>query len=615
MTPVSGDAQIAQAFFGAVPSQDGVTFRVWAPAAREVQLVLHDGGAAGTHAMARIDGGVFETWIEGAAAGDTYGFRMDGGDALPDPASRFQPNGVHGPSQIVDASTYRWTDERWRPRRVEDLIVYELHVGTFSPQGTFAGARERLPYLRDLGVTAIEVMPIADFPGARNWGYDGGALFAPSRAYGSPDDFRAFVDAAHGHGLAVILDVVYNHLGPEGAYAVCFSPHYLTERHTSPWGRAVNLDGPGAEHVRRFIVENALYWIRDFHVDGLRLDATHALIDDSEPTIVQELVEAVRAHAGRRVVVHAEDHRRLERMIENPDTGWGREGVWADDFHHITRRLLAGDAHGYFAEFAGTAGELATVIQQGWHTPSDRAPMYRFIICLQNHDQVGNRAQGDRLHHAIAPEAWRAASTVLLTAPMTPLLFMGQEWAASTPFLYFTDLHAELGQHVTAGRRREFAAFPEFSAPDALARIPDPQAEATFTHSRLKWEEVRTAEHARALALYRQLLSLRRSHDALAGSGETHGEAIAPDSETLVMRRHADGRTFWIVARFRSAGQVDLTAAAEALGHDLRGIALKPVIDTEHSEFAAEPRAIEVSAMSSSTLVTFQRAGAIVLRA
>ena len=620
--------QIAQAVFGAVPSQDGVRFRIWAPDARELTLVLHDGKAAGTHPLARIEGGVYETWVRGAAAGDTYAFRMDGGDPRPDPASRFQPQGVHGPSQIIDAGAYRWHDAAWRPRRLEDLIVYELHIGTFSPEGTFAGARARLPYLRDLGVTAVEVMPIADFAGNRNWGYDGAALFAPARAYGPPDDFRAFVDEAHRQGLAVILDVVYNHLGPEGAYLPHFSPQYLTDRHAGPWGRSVNLDGPGAEHVRRFIVDNALYWIRDFHVDGLRLDATHALVDESDTHIVAALARAVREAAPARVILHAEDHRNEARMLERPsEGGWGLDGVWADDFHHVIRRMVAGDAHGYYADFAGTAEELAAVLRQGWlytgqpskhakgprGTRADRVPMYRFVVCLQNHDQVGNRAIGDRVHHAIPPETWRAASVVLLTAPMTPLLFMGQEWAASTPFLYFTDLEPEMGTRVTEGRRAEFADFPSFSSAGGSEKVPDPQAAQTFEASRLRWDEHTQGEHARVLALYRQLLALRRKHDALSGGDELEGEAVAPDSETVVFRRPFDGGAFWVVARFKSGGEVDLTDAASRLGHDIRGVSLDVVLDTEHGEFASSPQAIDLSIMSASTIVRFARPGAIIL--
>ena len=629
MTGTLDDTQAARAFFGAVPSHDGARFRLWAPAARAVSLVLHDGTAAGTHPLARVEGGLFETWVRGAAAGATYAYRMDDGEAKPDPASRFQPQGVHGPSLIVDPHAYVWHDTRWHAPRVNDVVIYELHVGTFTPDGTFAAASARLPYLRDLGITAVEVMPVADFPGNRNWGYDGVALFAPSHAYGTPDDFRAFVNDAHRLGLAVILDVVYNHLGPEGAYVFYFSDHYLTDRHASPWGMAVNLDGPGAEFVRHFILDNARHWIREYHLDGLRLDATHALIDTSTTNIVLELAQTLHRVVPRRILLYAEDHRNLAQMLEQESHGgWELDGVWADDFHHIVRRMVAGDAAGYYSDFAGTTQELATVIGQGWlytgqhsthmerqrGSDPSRIPMSRFVVCLQNHDQVGNRALGDRLHHSIPPEVWRAASVVLLTVPMTPLLFMGQEWGASSPFLYFTDLEPELGRNVTEGRRREFSAFPDFSTPQDATRIPDPQAAETFQASKLPWQEMPQADHARMLALYRELLYLRRRHLALAGSDELHGEAYAPDAGTVVFRRSAGGDTFWVIARLTSSGDVDLSEAASALGHDALGPNLEIVLDTEHAQFAADPRAIDISTVSGATIVRFARPGAIIVR-
>ena len=612
------------AFFGAMPSQGGVRFRVWASGARDAQLQLHDGAAAGIHPLAEAGDGLRETWIEGAATGDRYAYVLDGSRPLPDPASRFQPDGVHGPSQVVDPSAFRWRDEGWRSRPVRDLIVYELHVGTFSPEGTFAGVQRRLPYLRDLGVTAVELMPVADFAGRRNWGYDGVALFAPSRAYGTPDDLRQLVDAAHAHGLAVLLDVVYNHLGPEGAYLPRFSRGYLTGKHTTPWGDAVNLD---ARLVRRFILDNAAHWVREYHMDGLRLDATHALIDENPKNIVAELAEVTQAVAGRPIVIHAEDHRNLASMVEDrPLGGWALDGVWADDFHHVVRRLIAGDRHSYFGDFAGTAQELATIICDGWlysgrhsahmngprGTDPARVPMYRFVVCLQNHDQIGNRAFGDRLHHGIPAETWRAASVLLLTVPMTPLLFMGQEWAASTPFQYFTDLEPDLGRLVTTGRRREFAGFPEFADPDATERIPDPQAESTFTGSRLRWDEQASGEHVRSLALYRALLALRRDEPALSGGTETLGTAVAPDGDTVVMRR-SDGRaTFWVVCRLKGAGSVDVGAAAVSMGSAHRR--LRVILDTEHAEFADGPVSIDVTAGGDGTVIRFQRPGAVILQ-
>ena len=624
MDRVTPDWLSAPPYFGAVPSQDGVRFRVWASGARDVRLEVRDGAAAGIHPLAPAGDGVLETWIAGAGPGDRYAYSLDGSPPLPDPASRFQPDGVHGPSQIVDPLKFAWTDGRWQSRPAPDLIAYELHVGTFTEAGTFAGVQRRLPYLRDLGVTAIELMPVADFAGSRNWGYDGVSLFAPSRAYGAPDDLRRLVDAAHGEGLSVLLDVVYNHLGPEGAYLPLFSPDYLTGRHTTPWGEAVNLD---AHLVRRFILDNAAHWVREYHLDGLRLDATHALIEEQPKPLVAELAEVTRAVAGRAIVIHAEDHRNLATIVEDHGLGgWGLDGVWADDFHHVVRSLTAGDRHAYFADFAGKAEELATIIRDGWlysgqrsghmkgprGTDPNRVPMHRFVVCLQNHDQIGNRALGERLHHSISAEAWRAATVLLLTVPMTPLLFMGQEWAASTPFQYFTDLAPDLGRLVTAGRRREFAGFPEFADPVAAERIPDPQTPATFANSRLQWDETSMGEHLRSLALYRALLALRRDQPSLSGSPETSGAAFAPDDETIVMRRGDVRGTFWVVCRFRSAGAIDVGTAAA--GMDVEIGRLQVVLDTEHAEFAAAPAPVDILSTGRATVIHFQRPGAVILR-
>jgi maltooligosyltrehalose trehalohydrolase len=615
------------AFFGAVPSDDGVRFRIWSPDARSLELVIHSGAAVGVHPLARIESGLYETWVRHAKAGDCYGYRIDG-ETLPDPASRFQPEGVHGPSEVVDPTAFDWSDRGWRIRPARDHILYELHVGTFSPEGTFAGVQRQLPYLRDLGITTIELMPVADFAGTRNWGYDGVALFAPSRAYGRPDDLRRLVDAAHHHGLAVILDVVYNHLGPEGAYLPRFSRRYLTDRHATPWGGAVNVDGNDSQLVRRFIVDNATHWIREYHLDGLRLDATHALIDDSSPHIVAEIAQAVRSAAGREVLVYAEDHRNLSTMVEEGTGAWGLDGVWADDFHHVIRRMTAGDEHGYYADYQGTASELATIIRQGWlytgqHSPHmqrargtdpSRVPMHRFVVCVQNHDQVGNRALGDRIHHTIAPASWRALSVVLLTVPMTPLLFMGQEWAASSAFQYFTDLEPGLGKLVTEGRRKEFAAFPEFSSPAARGRIPDPQADSTFANSRLGWDERNADDHRRSLALYRALLALRRDHPALSGDDARSGLAVPIGTHGIVMRRDDGRERYWIVAALAADAEIDLVAAAASLGDDLRHARLELVLDTEHAEFAADPMPIALPEPSTAALVHFRRPGAVILK-
>jgi maltooligosyltrehalose trehalohydrolase len=479
----------------------------------------------------RSDDGMFTGTFADVAAGDLYAYLLDGDGPFPDPASRFQPQGVHGPSAVVDAGAFEWTDDGWRGRALEEAILYELHVGTFTGAGTFAAAAERLPDLADLGITVVELMPVADFPGSRNWGYDGASLFAPSRAYGTPDDLRRFVDAAHRLGLAVLLDVVYNHFGPDGAYASVFSPFYISTRHRSPWGAAVNLDGEGAAQVRAFFIENALHWLHEYRFDGLRLDATHGLIDDSPRHFVAELIAQVRTSVtDRRVLLMAEDERNFSTIVRPAsDGGWGADAVWADDFHHQVRRFAAGDRDGYYEDFTGTIADLAETIRHGWfyrgqfsaHQGAPRGtdpaglPLSRMVVCLQNHDQIGNRPFGRRLHHQIDPALYRALSALLVFVPETPLLFMGQEWAASSRFMFFTDHHEELGRLVTTGRREEFSRFEAFADPATRDRIPDPQALATFEHSRLIWEERDRPQHASVLALYRGLLALRRREPAL----------------------------------------------------------------------------------------------------
>ena len=610
--------------FGALPVPGGVRFRIWAPAAAALDLILHDGAAAGSHPMPRDAEGVFDRTVDKAGAGDRYRYRIDEGNPLPDPASRFQPDGVHEASQVDDPAAFAWSDAGWSAPPARDLILYELHVGTFSPEGTFAGATALLPKVRDLGVTAIELMPVADFPGARNWGYDGVLLYAPARAYGCPDDLRRLVDEAHRLGLAVLLDVVYNHLGPEGAYLSRFNPQYFSDRHVTPWGAAVNLDGEGSGMVRRFITDSARHWVREYHMDGLRLDATHALIEADGGAMIRDIAAAVRRDEIRPILIHAEDDRNLSAMIEDAQAGgWGLDGVWADDFHHILRRGLAGDSHGYFADFSGTASELARTVVQGWlftgqasahlgrtrGTDPSAAPMHRFVVCLQNHDQIGNRAMGDRLNMQVPADAWRAASAVLLTAPMTPLIFMGQEWAAGTPFQYFTDHAPELGRLVTEGRRKEFAAFPDFSNESARRRIPDPQSPATFEASRLRWEERGDPAHKASLALYRTLIALRLEHHALGASDERQGEAFAPDADTLVVRRRDRNDTFLIVARLRGGGDVDFSSAA-----DVRGDAPWDVIlTTEEPLFALDPAPPAIDQGPGITVIRFRRPGAVIL--
>jgi maltooligosyltrehalose trehalohydrolase len=451
------------------------------------------------------------------------------------------------------------------------------------------------------------------------------ALFAPARCYGTPDSFRRFVDHAHALGLAVLLDVVYNHLGPDGAYLTRFSPDYFTDRYHSPWGAAVNLDGPRSARVREFFIENALHWLHEYHLDGVRLDATHALHDQGETHFLAELSARLHESTDRQVHVIAEDDRNLARMVmPQKDGGWGLDAVWADDFHHQMRRALAGDADGYYADYTGTSTDIATTIRQGWFYTGGfsrvlRAPRgtsaqgvapQQCVVCLQNHDQIGNRAFGDRLHHRIAAAPYRAASTLLLMLPETPLLFMGQEWAASSPFLYFTDHHAELGRLVTAGRRREFRAFAAFANTAVLQSIPDPQADATFESSRLNWSEAATEPHASIRRLYATLLALRGelSSDRRGGDAAT---ARAIGADTIALRRRAtNGDALVICVRLRGAGPVTLDADMAA------GTSRwSTVLTSEDAPFARDGNRPSVDVSASPPVIDYRGPAAVVLRA
>lgn len=535
--------------FGAVPSGNGVRFTLWADA-DHVQLVLHDGAAKGTHALARGPEGLFETWIEGAAAGDRYSYVVDGSKPLPDPASRFQPDGVHGPSQIVDPTKFQWTDTGWQSRPLRDLVIYELHTGTFTPEGTFAGIRNRLPYLRDLGITAIELMPVADFPGSRNWGYDGVALFAPSRAYGSPDDLRALVNDAHRHGLSVILDVVYNHLGPDGNYLPCFSPRYFSTRHQTEWGEALNFDDEAANGARDFVLGNACYWIREFHLDGLRLDATQSIFDSSDRHILAELVERTRAAAlPRSIVITAENEPQCSEHLLPPERGgFGIDGMWNDDFHHTASVALRGSRDGYLYDYTGRAQEFISCAKYGflyqgqrygWQdkargSPLRDVPAASCVVFLDNHDQVANHFIGERITTRTSPQLLRAMTGVLLLGPQTPLLFMGQEFAASAPFTFFADHNAELQPLVHKGRREFLAQFQAYADEAVQAMVPSPSAEDTFRACKLDWSE--TQKHARALALHRDLLRLRREDPVISNPAAYRIDGATLSEKAFVLR-------------------------------------------------------------------------------
>lgn len=497
---------------------------VWAPDHPQLELVIaRADGTTETVAMVPRADGHFIVHDSRGRPGDRYQFILSNGERRPDPASRYQPEGVHGPSECVDPNIYRWQSTRWQRPAWSGQSIYEIHVGTFTSEGTFQAAIEKLDHLVELGVQAIELMPVADFPGQRNWGYDGVALFAPARCYGRPDDLRALVDAAHARGLLVILDVVYNHLGPDGNYLSQFSSGYFhPDRHT-PWGQAFHLSGPGSGPARTFFLSNAAYWLDEFRLDGLRLDATHAIEDDSPRHLLAEIADV--AHQ-RGAFLIAEDERNSCEILRRPDgTGAGLDAAWADDFHHQVRVALTGVRDSYFQSYRGTPDELAETLQHGWFftgqpypfwkgrpkgEPSQHLPPHAFVYCIENHDQVGNRALGERLEHLIEPGAFRAASALLCLSPYPPLIFMGQEWGASTPFLYFTDHAGELGAQVSAGRQKEFSAagLNQHLAPED---VPDPQAAQTFLRSKLNWNECRRPEHAQQLTLYRECLRQRTS--------------------------------------------------------------------------------------------------------
>src|SRR5579872_6769263 len=465
--------------FGAELRDDGVRFRLWAPAAQRVELVLADAGARALD-MPGCGGGWFELVTNAARAGSRYRYRINGELLVPDPASRFNPEDVQGPSMVVDPRAFAWSDADWRGRPWREAVVYELHTGTFSPEGTFAGIASRLDHLVELGITTLELMPIADFPGRRGWGYDGVLPFAPDSAYGTPDMLKALVDAAHRRGLAVMLDVVYNHFGPQGNYLHAYAPQFFTDRHHTPWGRAINFDGIESRTVRDFYIHNACYWLEEFHLDGLRFDAVHAICDDTTPDLLTEIAGTLRRGPGRDRPIYLvlENARNQARYLAAAGSAERFDAQWNDDEHHCLHVILTAERDGYYQDYAARPHALlCRCLAQGFAyqgersahegaprgEPSGHLPPTAFVPFLQNHDQIGNRARGERLSAIVESEAaLRAAVAILLLAPSPPLLFMGEEWAASQPFPYFCDFGPELAEKVREGRRREFARFGAF---------------------------------------------------------------------------------------------------------------------------------------------------------
>ena len=518
--------------FGAAIREDGSAhFRLWAPGAARVDLVLSSGAAQVEFPMRACGGGWCEAVAVDAGAGSRYGFRIDGGTLVPDPASRFNPEDVHLPSAVVAPLAFEWQDDDWRGRPWEEVVLYELHIGTFTSDGTFDAAVLRLDYLAELGVTAVELMPVADFPGRRNWGYDGVLPFAPDASYGTPESLKRLVQAAHARGLLMFLDVVYNHFGPEGNYLHAYAPAFFNPRHRTPWGAAINFDGEHSRTVRDFFIHNALFWLEEYRFDGLRIDAVHEIIDDSRPDIVNEIGAAVHAGPGRSRAVHLvleNDHNGAHYLVrDEAHRPACASAQWNDDIHHAAHVLATGESDGYYSDYSARPlwyfgrclaegfafqGERSPYRGRLRGEPSARLPATAFVDFLQTHDQVGNRAFGERIGMIANPRALAALAACILLAPSPPMLFMGEEFGASTPFLFFCDFEPELGMAVTKGRREEFARFDRFRDPEARHAIPDPNAAESFTRSKLRWEEIVLPGHREHLAYYRKLLALRREH-------------------------------------------------------------------------------------------------------
>jgi maltooligosyltrehalose trehalohydrolase len=590
---------------GARPMLDGsgVTFRLLAPDHQAIDLMLIERDAQGKRKaprrvrMSRQPDGFHAATVRGASEGTLYSYMIGEQGPFADPASRRQPFGAHGPSEVVNLGALAFNDSQWRGRPLEELVIYEVHVGTATREGTFRALIDRLDHIASLGATAIELMPIAEFSGERGWGYDGVCLFAPAHAYGTPADLAALVDAAHHKGLAMILDVVFNHLGPDGNALQTFWPGAFSKDHDTPWGNAFLFDGEGSEQIRELVIECATQWIRDYHFDGLRLDSTHAMHDSTSPHILTAIADCARAAASEReVLVFAEDDRNEARLVrEVTRGGLGLDGVWTDDFHHAVGRIVRGDDRGFYADFRPELSELVKTLQKGWlyeGQPSrhlgkprgspcfDIAPPH-LLIALQNHDGIGNRPKGDRLHHGVDLAWVRAATTLLLCAPFTPMLFMGQELAASTPFFYFTDLPADLGKQVGQARRAE---LEKLGAVD----VPDPQDPKAFERSKIDWSEAERSPGRELLALHRALLALRSTEPAMRRRTRRDMDVERVGESLLLIRRRGsknDPALLFVVGLTRGGEHTFGATEATTPGKGRRWSLL---LDTESKEHGGD---------------------------
>jgi malto-oligosyltrehalose trehalohydrolase len=551
--------------FGAQLQAGGVRFRFWAPEWPEVSVAFQAPGAARTVKMTSAGEGWHELIEAGAGAGTRYDFIAPDGMHVPDPASRFQPDDVHGPSEVIDPAAFAWSAD-WQGRSWAETVIYELHVGTFTEAGTFRAAIDKLDHLVTLGINAIELMPIADFPGKRNWGYDGVLWYAPDSSYGRPEELKALVDAAHARGISVLLDVVYNHFGPDGNFLPSYAPKFFTDRHKTPWGAAVNYDGPHAQVVRDFVLHNALFWLEEYNLDGLRLDAVHAIMDDSPRHLLEELAARARALSTRPLHLLLENEDNSASWLSRDDRGIPEDfsAQWNDDVHHVLHVAATGERQGYYGDYHGQTEKLGRALAEGFAfqgetmpfsgrergEPSAHLPPSAFVAFIQNHDQIGNRAFGDRISQVTTPAALRAIAAIYLLLPQVPMLFMGEEWGSEQPFPFFCDFDGELGEAVRKGRRQEFAKFPEFHDEANRERIPDPQAESTFVSAKLHWNELDAPAHAAWFELYRRLLAARRTHILpLLGEVERGGEhEVLGDNAVRVSWQAAGDARLMLVA-------------------------------------------------------------------
>lgn len=564
---------------GALPVKGGLSFTVWAPSAAGMEVRIYSPRRR-TLRMKKAGGGYWKAFARGFGAGTRYKYAVNGRDERPDPASSFQPEGVHGPSEAVAHDAFQWSDTAWRGLPPEKMIIYELHTGTFTPTGDFAGVESRIPYLKSLGVNAVELMPVAQFPGPRNWGYDGVYPYAPQNSYGGPEGLKRLVDACHRAGLAVIMDVVYNHLGPEGNYLGVYGP-YFTDRYRTPWGDAINYDGKDSPAVREYFIGNAMSWFRDYHIDALRLDAVHGIFDFGARHILAELSDRTRDLSrllGRRLSLIAESDLNDVRALAPVPGGWGMDAQWSDDFHHALHSLLTGDRSGYYEDFGGF-GQLAKAFSDGfvydWAWSRHRGRRHgsssaglhtgKLVVCSQNHDQVGNRLLGERLSSLAGEKRLKMAAGAVILSPYVPMLFMGEEYAEKNPFQYFVS-HGDPGlvRAVREGRKREFSAFGWKKEP------PDPQGEGTYAASRLDWDRLARGRHAAMLDLYRRLIALRRGEPSLG---------CAPRKDVSVK---VSGRTISVFRRRgRSASAVVFNFGRSAVRPALPPGRWKAVFDPE----------------------------------